>query len=158
MSESKTVALGKKVPDFSSPSTEGEFHLSELKGRIVVLYFYPKDDTPGCTLESQGFAAAHAHFAKAGASIVGISRDSVASHEKFCAKYELPFVLLSDPDEAICTLFGVMKQKNMYGKMVRGIERSTFLIDAAGVLRQEWRGVKVPGHVDAVLEAVRGLG
>ena len=158
MPESKTVAIDRKVPDFSAASTGGDFRLSQLRGQIVVLYFYPKDNTPGCTTESQDFAAAHVRFSRAGATVIGISRDSLASHEKFRAKFELPFELLSDPDEAVCALFGVMKQKNMYGKMVRGIERSTFLIDAAGVLRQEWRGVKVPGHVDAVLEAVKALG
>jgi peroxiredoxin Q/BCP len=157
MPDSKTVALARKVPDFSAASTAGEFRLSQLHGQVVVLYFYPKDSTPGCTTESQDFAAAHARFVKAGATVIGISRDSLASHEKFRAKYELPFALLSDPEEALCTLFGVMKQKNMYGKMVRGIERSTFLIDSGGVLRQEWRGVKIPGHVDAVLEAVAAL-
>jgi peroxiredoxin Q/BCP len=157
MPDSSAVALTRKVPDFSSVSTDGPFRLSQLRGKIVVLYFYPKDNTPGCTTESQDFAAAHAAFAKAGATVVGVSRDSLSSHEKFRDKFELPFALLSDPDEVLCTLFGVMKQKNMYGKMVRGIERSTFLIDAKGVLRAEWRGVKVPGHVDAVLAAVQGL-
>jgi peroxiredoxin Q/BCP len=157
MPDSKTVELARKVPDFSAAATSGDFRLSQLRGQMVVLYFYPKDNTPGCTTESQEFAAASARFAKAGATIVGVSRDSLSSHEKFRAKYELPFALLSDPDEALCTLFGVMKQKNMYGKMVRGIERSTFLIDAQGVLRQEWRGVKIPGHVDAVLDAVKAL-
>lgn len=148
---------GQEVPDFTAASTAGPFRLSALRGRSVVLYFYPKDSTPGCTTESREFAAALGRFAKAGASVVGISRDSLASHEKFRAKFELPFDLLSDPDETVCALFGVMKQKNMYGKMVRGIERSTFLIDANGVLRQQWRGVKVPGHVDAVLQAVQAL-
>jgi peroxiredoxin Q/BCP len=157
MPDSKTVALTRKVPEFSAPSTAGDFRLSQLSGQIVVLYFYPKDNTPGCTTESQDFATANARFVKSGATIVGISRDSLASHEKFRAKFELPFTLLADPDEKICTLFGVMKQKNMYGKTVRGIERSTFLIDAQGVLRQEWRGVRIPGHVDAVLTAVQSL-
>jgi peroxiredoxin Q/BCP len=157
MADSKTVALDRKVPDFPAASTAGAFRLSQLRGQIVVLYFYPKDSTPGCTTESQDFARASAHFARAGATIVGVSRDSLASHEKFRAKFELPFELLADPEEALCALFAVMKQKNMYGKMVRGIERSTFLIDAQGVLRQEWRGVKVPGHVDAVLAAVQAL-
>ena len=152
-----TPALGHKVPDFSAPSTAGGFRLSAQRGRIVVLYFYPKDSTPGCTTESQDFAAALERFAAAGAVVVGLSRDSLASHERFRAKFALPFELISDADEAVCALFGVMKQKNMYGKMVRGIERSTFLIDAQGVLRQEWRGVKVPGHVDAVLQAVKDL-
>jgi len=157
MPESKTAALARKVPDFSAASTGGDFRLSQLRGQILVLYFYPKDNTPGCTTESQDFAAAHENFVKAGATVVGVSRDSLASHEKFRAKFDLPFHLLSDPDEALCSLFGVMKQKNMYGKMVRGIERSTFLVDAGGVLRQEWRGIKIPGHVDAVLDAVKAL-
>jgi peroxiredoxin Q/BCP len=158
MPDSKMVALAHKVPDFSAASTAGDFRLSQLRGQIVVLYFYPKDSTPGCTTESQDFATASTRFTKAGATILGVSRDSLASHEKFRAKFELPFALLSDPDEQLCTLFGVMKQKNLYGKMVRGIERSTFLIDTQGLLRQEWRGVKIPGHVDAVLAAVQGLG
>jgi peroxiredoxin Q/BCP len=157
MPDSKTVAIDRKVPEFACASTAGELRLSQLRGQIVVLYFYPKDNTPGCTTESQEFAAASGRFAKAGATILGASRDSLASHEKFRAKFELPFTLLSDPEEALCALFGVMKQKNMYGKMVRGIERSTFLIDAQGVLRQEWRGVKIPGHVEAVLAAVKAL-
>ena len=157
MPDSTAVALDHKVPDFSALSTDGDFRLSQLRGQIVVLYFYPKDNTPGCTTESQDFAGAQARFAKAGATIVGVSRDSLASHEKFRAKFELPFALLADPEEELCTLFGVMKQKNMYGKMVRGIERSTFLIDAKGVLRREWRGVKIPGHVDEVLAAVKSL-
>jgi peroxiredoxin Q/BCP len=157
MSESAAVALNKKVPDFSAVSTDGDFQLSQLRGKMIVLYFYPKDNTPGCTTESQEFAAAHARFAKAGAVVVGVSRDSLASHGKFRAKFELPFPLLADTEEELCALFGVMKQKNMYGKMVRGIERSTFLIDAKGVLREQWRGVKIPGHVDAVLAAVQGL-
>jgi peroxiredoxin Q/BCP len=157
MSEGKGVVLEHKVPDFSAESTAGPFRLSRLRGQTVVLYFYPKDNTPGCTTESLGFAANDAQFRAAGACIVGVSRDSLASHEKFRAKFELPFELLSDPQEEICKLFSVVKQKNMYGKLVRGIERSTFVIDAQGVLRHEWRGVKVPGHVEAVLQAVRGL-
>jgi len=157
MSSTPLPEPGQPVADFTAASTAGQFRLSEARGSIVVLYFYPKDSTPGCTTESRDFAAAQAHFAGAGAIIVGVSRDSLASHEKFRAKFELPFHLLSDPQEALCTAFGVMKQKNMYGKMVRGIERSTFLIDAAGVLRQQWRGVKVPGHVDEVLRAVQAL-
>jgi peroxiredoxin Q/BCP len=122
-----------------------------------VLYFYPKDNTPGCTMESREFALAQERFAAAGARVAGVSRDSIASHERFAAKFELPFPLLSDPDEALCGLFGVMKMKNMYGKTVRGIERSTFLVDAQGVLRREWRGVKVPGHVEEVLQAAAAL-
>jgi len=152
-----TVTLGRKVPDFSAASTAGEFRLAQRRGQIVVLYFYPKDNTPGCTSESRDFASASDRFTAAGACIVGVSRDSLGSHERFRAKYELPFELISDADESLCTRFSVMKQKNMYGKSVRGIERSTFLIDAHGVLRREWRGLKVPGHVDDVLQAVLAL-
>jgi len=152
-----TVALNKKVPDFSAESTGGAFKLSACKGHIVVLYFYPKDNTPGCTTEGQDFSALHAKFAKAGAIVLGVSRDSLKSHANFKAKMGFPFELLSDPDEALCTLFGVMKMKNMYGKQVRGIERSTFVIDAGGKLVREWRGVKVPGHADEVLAAVSAL-
>ncbi|MFN9807424.1 MAG: peroxiredoxin [Betaproteobacteria bacterium] len=152
-----TVALNNKVPDFSAESTGGVFKLSACKGSIVVLYFYPKDNTPGCTTEGQDFAALNTKFAKAGAMIVGVSRDSLKSHASFKAKMGFPFELLSDPDEALCTLFGVMKMKNMYGKQVRGIERSTFVIDAGGKLVREWRGVKVPGHADEVLAAVSAL-
>lgn len=157
MNSGRTIALEKKVPDFSAECTGGVFRLSQRRGKTVVLYFYPKDSTPGCTTESQEFAAASGRFAAAGANIVGVSRDSLASHEKFRARYELPFELISDADEALCTLFGVIKQKKMYGKSVRGIERSTFLIDAQGVLRHEWRGIKVPGHVDEVLQATLAL-
>jgi len=149
--------VGRTVPEFSAASTAGVFSLAAHRGTAIVLYFYPKDDTPGCTTESREFSQAAAHFEAMGARIVGVSRDSLASHAKFRAKYELPFELIADTDEALCALFGVMKQKNMYGKQVRGIERSTFLIDAQGVVRAEWRGVKVPGHVDAVLQAVRAL-
>jgi peroxiredoxin Q/BCP len=151
------VAIDKKVPDFSAVSTGAAFRLSSLKGKTVVLYFYPKDNTPGCTTEGVDFGAACAKFRKAGAEIFGVSRDSRKSHEGFKAKMKFPFELLSDPDEVLCTLFGVMKMKNMYGKQVRGIERSTFVIDADGRLRREWRGVKVPGHVDEVLAFVQSL-
>jgi peroxiredoxin Q/BCP len=151
------VALDKKVADFTAASTDGEFKLSAMKGKIVVLYFYPKDNTPGCTTEGQDFAALHARFKKAGAVIVGVSRDSLKSHAGFKEKMGFPFELISDPDEALCELFGVMKMKNMYGKQVRGIERSTFLIDGDGKLRREWRGVKVPGHADDVLAALAAL-
>jgi peroxiredoxin Q/BCP len=152
-----TVSIGMPVADFAATSTGGEFLLSALRGRLVVLYFYPKDNTPGCTTEGCDFGAAHAKFRRAGAEVFGISRDSVKSHEGFKAKQAFPFELIADPDEAVCTQFDVIRMKNMYGKQVRGIERSTFLIDAAGVLRQEWRGVKVPGHVDTVLAAVKAL-
>ncbi len=157
MSSEKKLALGKKVPDFSASSTAGQFRLSGCRGSILVLYFYPKDNTPGCTSESRDFAAANAQFAAAGARIVGISRDSLASHERFRSKYELPFELISDSDETLCSLFAVIRQKNMYGKSVRGIERSTFLIDGEGVLRHEWRGLKVPGHVAEVLQTVHAI-
>jgi peroxiredoxin Q/BCP len=146
------------APDFSAPATsDTTFVLSEQRGKNVVLYFYPKDSTPGCTTESLRFRDLEPEFAAAGALIVGISRDSMRSHENFKAKLELPFALVSDPEETVCNLFGVMKQKKMYGRDVRGIERSTFLIDAKGVLRVEWRGVKVPNHVDEVLAAVQAL-
>lgn len=151
------VALDKKVPDFTAESTGGPFSLAALEGRALVLYFYPKDNTPGCTTEGQDFAASYAKFKKAGAEVAGVSRDSLKSHENFKRKMGFPFELISDPDEKLCTLFGVIKMKNMYGKQVRGIERSTFLIDGAGRLRREWRGVKVPGHVDDVLAAVLAL-
>ena len=149
---------GKPVPDFELAATGGKiFKLSQHKTRIVVLYFYPKDSTPGCTTEGSDFRDLHSKFSKAGAEIFGISRDSIKSHENFKAKLDFPFDLLSDPEELACTLFGVMKMKNMYGKQVRGVERSTFVIDAKGVLVQEWRGVKVPGHAQDVLNFVKAL-
>jgi thioredoxin-dependent peroxiredoxin len=153
-----SVVQGKKVPAFKLSATSGKtLGLADFKDRKLVLFFYPKDDTPGCTTEGQGFRDHYAAFQAAGADIVGVSRDSVASHEKFKAKYEFPFELLSDPDETLCTMFNVMREKNMYGRKVMGVERSTFLIDAKGVLRAEWRKVKVPGHVEEVLEAVQAL-
>ena len=152
-----TVAIDRKVPDFDAESTGGAFRLSSLKGTKVVLYFYPKDNTPGCTTEGADFGAAYAKFRKAGAEVVGVSRDSLKSHANFKAKMGFPFELLSDPDEKLCTLFGVIRMKNMYGKRVAGIERSTFVIDPEGRLRREWRGVKVPGHVDEVLAFVQSL-
>ncbi len=152
-----SVVLDKKVPDFTAASTSGDITLSSFKGKTVVLYFYPKDSTPGCTTEGQDFTALHAKFKQAGAVVLGASRDSLKSHANFKDKMGFPFDLLSDPDEAVCALFGVMKMKNMYGKQVRGIERSTFLIDGDGVLRREWRGVKVPGHAEDVLAAVKAL-
>lgn len=148
---------GQPVPDFEAAATGGNFRLSAQRGSIVVLYFYPKDSTPGCTTEGSDFAAAHAKFRRAGAMVVGVSRDSLKSHESFKSKMGFPFELISDPEEVLCELFSVMKLKNMYGKQVRGIERSTFVIDAAGRLAREWRGVKVPGHVDEVLAAVKEL-
>ena len=151
------VTLDRKVPDFKAAATGGEFSLAALKGKKVVLYFYPKDNTPGCTTEGADFAKAHGKFRKAGAEIFGLSRDSLKSHEGFKTKMEFPFELISDPDETVCEIFGVMKMKNMYGKQVRGVERSTFVIDETGKLRKEWRGVKVPGHVDEVLAFVQSL-
>ena len=153
-----TAVKGKKVPAFKLPATgEQELGLADFKGRKLVLYFYPKDDTPGCTTEGQGFRDHYEDFQEAGAEIVGVSRDSVAKHEKFKAKYDFPFELISDPDEELCNIFNVMREKNMYGRKVMGVERSTFLIDEKGVLREEWRKVKVPGHVEEVLEAVKSL-
>ena len=153
-----SVSLGKKVPNFELPATgEQNIKLADLKGSKVVLYFYPKDSTPGCTTEGQNFRDAYNKFKRAGAVVLGVSRDSLKSHENFKAKQAFPFELLSDKEETLCTLFDVIKEKNMYGKKVMGIERSTFLIDDKGVLRQEWRKVKVPGHVDEVLEAVKAL-
>lgn len=150
--------LGKPVKDFSLPSTGGAtFKLSEHKGNKLVLYFYPKDNTPGCTTESVQFGEFHKQFAKAGCEIFGLSRDSLKSHENFKAKFSLPFGLLSDAEEAACAQFGVIKMKNMYGKKVRGIERSTFVLDGKGVLVREWRGVKVPGHAEEVLSFVKTL-
>ncbi|GMV56343.1 MAG: peroxiredoxin [Betaproteobacteria bacterium] len=152
------MELDRIVPDFTLPATSGKtFVLSELRGSKVVLFFYPKDNTPGCTTESAQFRDHHPEFIEAGCAVFGISRDSLRSHENFKSRLELPFELLSDVDERVCNLFAVIKEKNMYGKKVRGIERSTFLIDGQGVLRQAWRGVKVSEHVQAVLDAVRGL-
>ncbi len=150
--------LNQPVPDFELPSTSGKiFRLSAAAGKKLVIYFYPKDDTPGCTVEGQEFRDAYDEFARLGCNIVGLSRDSLKSHEKFKAKMGFPFELLSDSNETVCRLFDVMKMKNMYGKQVRGIERSTFLLDEKGVLQRQWRGVKVAGHVQEVLEHVKTL-
>ncbi len=151
------VALDKKVPDFAAPSTGGAFKLSAERGHPVVLYFYPKDNTPGCTMEGTQFRDLHKQFAKAGAVIVGVSRDSLKSHESFKAKMAFPFELVSDAEEKLCSEFDVIKMKNMYGRKVRGIERSTFVIDAKGTLVREWRKVTVPGHAEAVLAVVKTL-
>jgi peroxiredoxin Q/BCP len=152
------IAVGKPVPDFTLAATGGkDVSLSSLAGKVVVLYFYPKDDTPGCTTESCGFRDSHSAFRKAGAVVLGVSRDALTSHEKFKAKYDFPFDLLSDGDEKLCKLFDVIREKNMYGKKVLGVERSTFLIDKTGKLRREWRKVKVDGHVEEVLAAVKAL-
>jgi len=154
----KPGMLGKPVKDFTLPSTGGApFKLSEHKGNKLVLYFYPKDNTPGCTTEGMGFRDLHKEFRKAGCEVFGISRDSVKSHENFKAKLGFPFELLSDAEEEACAQFGVIKMKNMYGKKVRGIERSTFVLDGRGVLAREWRGLKVPGHAEEVLSFVKTL-
>ncbi|HFD91870.1 MAG TPA: peroxiredoxin [Gammaproteobacteria bacterium] len=154
----KQVRIDRKVPDFEAPATGGKtIRLSDLKGQNVVLYFYPKDSTPGCTREGQDFRDNHLKFRRRKTVVLGVSRDSLRSHERFKEKQGFPFDLLSDEDEALCRLFDVIKMKNMYGKKVRGIERSTFLIDKEGVLRREWRGVKVDGHVEEVLEACKTL-
>ncbi|MGB6056494.1 MAG: peroxiredoxin [Burkholderiaceae bacterium] len=146
------------VPDFSAPMTSGKtFELAAYRGQTLVLYFYPKDNTPGCTTEGIRFRELYPQFRDANTEIVGVSRDSLRSHESFKAKLDMPFELLSDPDEQVCELFGVMKMKMMYGRKTRGIERSTFVIDGLGRLVKEWRGVKVPGHVDEVLEYVKAI-
>jgi peroxiredoxin Q/BCP len=146
------------VKDFSLPRTGGgSFRLKDAAAKAVVLYFYPKDNTPGCTTEGLQFRELHKEFRKAGAEVYGVSRDSLKSHEGFKAKMDFPFDLLSDEDEKVCQQFGVIKMKNMYGRQVRGIERSTFVLDAAGTIRREWRGVKVPGHAKEVLDFVKTL-
>ena len=150
-------ALGLQVPDFTAPATGGDFTLSEQVGRPGVLYFYPKDNTPGCTTQAQQFRDLHHEFAKAGCRVYGISRDSLKSHESFKAKLGLPFDLISDIEGALCRMFDVVKNKMLYGKKVLGIERSTFLIDGKGVLRQEWRATKADGNAATVLEALRKL-
>jgi len=153
-----SVKLGNKVPDFTLPATGGgEIRLSDLRGKAVVIYFYPKDSTPGCTQEGQDFRDLYEQFQTANARILGVSRDSVAAHERFKAKHGFPFDLLSDAEETVCRLFDVIKPKNLYGKKVVGVERSTFVIDPAGVLRHEQRKVKVAGHADEILNQVRAL-
>ena len=149
--------IGKKIAAFTAQSTAGSIGSKDLAGSAYVLYFYPKDDTPGCTLEGQDFRDKHSAFKRLGVRVLGVSRDSLTSHEKFKAKFGLPFDLVADPDEKLCRQFDVIKEKNMYGKKVLGIERSTFLVDADGLLRNEWRKVKVAGHVDDVLAAAKGL-
>jgi thioredoxin-dependent peroxiredoxin len=153
------VTVGRKVPDFSVPVTSSgdRWQLSDAKGEKVVVYFYPKDMTTGCTRESQDFRDLYPAFKRAKVRVLGISRDSLKSHDKFRLKEKLPFELLSDEDEKVCKIFDVIKEKSLYGRKYMGIDRSTFLIDADGVLRREWRGVKVPGHVEEVLEAAKSL-
>ena len=149
---------GKSAPDFTLPRDGGEdVTLSALQPKAVVLYFYPKDDTSGCTTEAKGFTDAKAAFETAGAIVVGVSKDTVAKHDKFVAKHELDVILLSDAEGDVCERYGVWAEKSMYGKTYMGIERSTFLIDGTGKVVREWRKVRVPGHVDEVLEAVKGL-
>ncbi len=151
-------SVGDKIKHIAIPATgDQELGSADFAGRNLVLYFYPKDDTPGCTTESQGFRDHIKAFEKANTAVLGVSRDDLKSHAKFRTKYDLPFDLLADTEEQLCQYFDVIKEKNMYGKKYLGIERSTFLIDAQGVLRQEWRKVKVPGHVEEVLAAAQAL-
>ena len=153
-----TPALNKPLPEFEAQATGGvKFTPSAFLGRMVVLYFYPKDNTPGCTTEAMQFRDHHKEFTRAGAVVFGVSRDNMASHDKFKQSLELPFDLIADTEEKLCHMFGVVKNKIMYGKKVKGIERSTFLIDTAGILQAEWRGLKVAGHVDEVLKAAKAL-
>ena len=152
------VNVGQPVPAFDLPATgDKNLSLDSFQGKNLVLYFYPKDNTPGCTREGQDFRDHYAAFQDANTEIVGVSKDSIRKHENFCAKQGFPFDLISDEDEVLCAIFDVIKEKNMYGRKYMGIERSTFLIDTKGVLREEWRKVKVPGHVEAVLAAVQAL-
>jgi peroxiredoxin Q/BCP len=153
-----SVAVGKKVPAFSALATGGgKWKSSEAAGKNLVVYFYPRDNTTGCTKEGEAFRDSYPAFKKANTVILGVSTDSVASHEKFKAKFGFPFELLADEDQALCALFDVIKEKSLYGRKFIGVERSTFLIDSQGVLRNEWRKVKVPGHAEAVLAAVKSL-
>ena len=149
------VSVGKRVKNFTLPATgDQDLSLSDFKGRSLVIYFYPKDNTPGCTQEGQDFRDLYPQFEKAGADILGVSRDSVRSHENFRKKHQFPFHLLSDGDEILSKQFDVIHEKKLYGRTYMGIERSTFLIDSEGVLKQEWRKLRVPGHAEAVLEAL----
>lgn len=154
----QSVKLDRKVPAFSRPATGGKpFRLADAAGKKLVVYFYPRDNTTGCTKEGEAFRDLYPAFRKAGTVVVGISPDSVASHEKFKAKLSFPFELLADEDHSVCDLFGVFKEKSLYGRKYMGVERSTFLLDAGGVLKQEWRKVKVAGHAEAVLAAAQAL-
>ena len=158
MASESELEVGAKAPEFALPDQDGKpVSLKSLKGKQVVLYFYPKDDTPGCTTEACGFRDAMPDFSGIDAAIIGISKDSVARHDKFKAKYELPFTLVSDADGAICEAYGTWVEKSMYGRKYMGIDRATFLIDGKGVVRRIWRKVKVTGHVEEVLAAVKGL-
>lgn len=153
-----SLKLGDKIPDLTLPASGAQnIGLRSFKGKALVVYFYPKDNTPGCTQEAQDFRDLYAQFVKAGADILGVSRDSVKAHDNFITKHEFPFSLLSDGDEAMCKAFDVIKEKSLYGRKYLGIERSTFLFDGKGVLKQAWRGVKVKNHATEVLEALRGI-
>lgn len=152
------IVVGQSVPDFTASATsETTVSLSSLQGKNLVIYFYPKDNTPGCTTEGQNFRDFYNEFQDANTEIMGVSRDSMRTHENYKAKHSFPFELISDPDEALCKHFDVIKLKKLYGKEYMGIERSTFLIDTKGVLHKEWRKVKVKGHVDEVLATVKSL-
>ena len=152
------IVVNKPLPEFEALATTGtKVTNNSHLGKAMVLYFYPKDNTPGCTTEAMQFRERHKDFLKAGSVVFGVSRDNLASHEKFKQALELPFELIADTEEKLCHMFGVVKNKIMYGKKVKGIERSTFLMDAHGVMRAEWRGIKVAGHVDEVLKAVKAL-
>jgi peroxiredoxin Q/BCP len=152
------VSVGKKLPAFARPATGGTtWKRAAAAGSKLVIYFYPRDNTPGCTKEGEAFRDLYPQFKKAGVQIVGVSPDSLASHEKFKQKMNFPFELLADEDRSVCMLFEVFKEKSLYGRKFMGVERSTFLVDATGVLRQEWRKVKVPGHAEAVLAAAKAL-
>ena len=158
MSKASKLSVGKSVPAFSAPSTLGKlWKLGDAKGKHLVVYFYPRDNTPGCTTETAAFRDLYTQFKKAGTEVIGISADSEASHDKFKTKLQLPFELLSDPEHTVCNVFEVYKEKALYGRKYMGIERSTFLIDNTGKLRQEWRKVKVVGHAEAVLAEARTL-
>lgn len=150
--------IGKPVPNLSLPATSGKtIRFADFEGHPFVIYFYPKDNTPGCTTEGQAFRDLYGEFSALGCGIFGVSRDSLKSHESFRSKMNFPFELISDTEEVACSAFDVIKMKNMYGKKVRGIERSTFAVDAKGIVRKEWRGVKVPGHVEEVLAFMKTL-
>lgn len=150
------VSVGKRVENFTLPATgDQNLSLSDFKGRNLIIYFYPKDNTSGCTREGEDFRDLYPQFSRAGADILGVSRDSVKSHENFRNKHDFPFHLLSDKDELLCKQFDVIKEKKLYGRTYMGIERSTFLIDTKGILKAEWRKVRVPGHAEAVLEALK---
>lgn len=153
-----TIALNKRLPDFEANATNGIiFSPQNYIGKTFILYFYPKDNTPGCTAEASQFRDLHTNFLNANITVFGVSRDNMQSHNAFKEKLGLPFELIADTEEKMCHMFGVVKNKIMYGKKVKGIQRSTFLIDSAGILRQEWRGIKVPGHVEEILSAVKQL-